>query len=191
MDAYLPILSSFFLSRDVVRDGPLKGRWRKHTPVRGEGVGNGQQVYRNSLSLSFSFFFPSGALCMCRGAPMVLFFPICIMISCVCVCERESIAVYKLTAMLFDGFYMQRRQREQCTMLRSAILDLMDWRLQLMTGTFTLDHLRDLRMRITSHIDSGNRYVTFFFYLGFSRMFFFYQPKRCPQGALVRLIQTS
>ncbi|KAK4030985.1 hypothetical protein OUZ56_024415 [Daphnia magna] len=50
-----------------------------------------------------------------------------------------------------------RRQREQCTMLRSAILDLMDWRLQLMTGTFTLDHLRDLRLRITSHIDSGNR----------------------------------
>jgi hypothetical protein len=48
-------------------------------------------------------------------------------------------------------------------MLRSAILDLMDWRLQLMTGTFTLDHLRDLRLRITSHIDSGNRYsVTLF-----------------------------
>ena len=50
-------------------------------------------------------------------------------------------------------------------MLRSAILDLMDWRRQLMTGTFTLDHLRDLRLRITSHIDWGNRYVSFPFFL--------------------------
>jgi hypothetical protein len=77
--------------------------------------------------------------------------------------------------MLFDGFDMQRRQREQCTMLRSAILDLMDWRLQLMTGTFTLDHLRDLRMRITSHIDSGNRYVTFF--VIFTHVLFFLPTK--------------
>jgi hypothetical protein len=44
-----------------------------------------------------------------------------------------------------------------------------------MTGTFTLDHLRDLRMRITSHIDSGNRYVTFF--VIFTHVLFFLPTK--------------
>ena len=73
---------------------------------------------------------------------------------------------------------MQRRQREQCTMLRSAILDLMDWRRQLMTGTFTLDHLKDLRLRITSHIDWGNRYVSFHFFLQKKKHHFSRNPQR-------------
>ena len=52
---------------------------------------------------------------------------------------------------------MQKRETYRWTTLKKSILDLMDWRRQLMTGTFTQDHLRDWRLRITSHIDWGNR----------------------------------
>lgn len=52
----------------------------------------------------------------------------------------------------------QKRQIERYSALRTAISELIDWRRQLMTGTFTHDHLRDMRLRITTHIDRGNRY---------------------------------
>ena len=52
----------------------------------------------------------------------------------------------------------QKRQAERYSALRTAISELIDWRRQLMTGTFTHDHLRDMRLRITTHIDRGNRY---------------------------------
>jgi dedicator of cytokinesis protein 3 len=35
--------------------------------------------------------------------------------------------------------------------------ELLDWRRQLLTGTLTQDQMRELKLKITSKIDWGNR----------------------------------
>jgi len=70
---------------------------------------------------------------------------------------EEATNVIREWVVIWRQYYL-KRQAESYSALRTAISELIDWRRQLMTGTFTHDHLRDMRLRITTHIDRGNRY---------------------------------
>lgn len=69
---------------------------------------------------------------------------------------EEVASVLREWGVIWKQMYM-KRECCQWTALGKNMCDLIDWRRQLMTGTCTQDHLRDLRLRITSHIDWGNR----------------------------------
>lgn len=47
--------------------------------------------------------------------------------------------------------------------VRKAMMDVADWRKQLITGTLTSDQIAQLKLKITRKIDWGNRFVLMHF----------------------------
>ena len=53
----------------------------------------------------------------------------------------------------------QDRKREKFTIIRNLMLDLMELRKQLLSGTLTQDQSKETKRRLTRKVDWGNRYA--------------------------------
>lgn len=56
----------------------------------------------------------------------------------------------------------QANKKERFRQVQSLMCELMEWRSQLLSGTLPKDELKELKQKVTSKIDYGNRYVTLF-----------------------------
>ncbi|XP_063227619.1 dedicator of cytokinesis protein 3 [Bacillus rossius redtenbacheri] len=69
---------------------------------------------------------------------------------------REVTLVLQEWGVIWKRLYVERETYKFST-LRKVMRELLDWRRQLLTGTLTQDHTRELKLKITSKIDWGNR----------------------------------
>ncbi|XP_065212165.1 dedicator of cytokinesis protein 3 isoform X2 [Planococcus citri] len=69
---------------------------------------------------------------------------------------REVTLVLREWNCIWKNLYVERKTYKFVT-LRKVMRELLDWRRQLLTGTLTQDQTRELKLRITSQIDYGNR----------------------------------
>ncbi|XP_033610429.1 dedicator of cytokinesis protein 3 isoform X2 [Cryptotermes secundus] len=69
---------------------------------------------------------------------------------------REVTLVLREWGNIWKRLFVDRETYKFCT-LRKVMRELLDWRRQLLTGTLTQDQMRELKLKITSKIDWGNR----------------------------------
>ncbi|CAH0380535.1 unnamed protein product [Bemisia tabaci] len=70
---------------------------------------------------------------------------------------REVALVLREWNLIWKNAYVDR-ETYKFTILRKVMWELLDWRRQLLMGTLTQDQTKELKLRITSKIDWGNRY---------------------------------
>lgn len=51
----------------------------------------------------------------------------------------------------------QTNKKERFQQVQSMMYDLMEWRSQLLSGTLPKDELKELKQKVTSKIDYGNK----------------------------------
>lgn len=54
---------------------------------------------------------------------------------------------------------LQGDKREMFNTVRDMIYDLIEWRSQILSGTLPQDELSELKQKVTSKIDYGNKYM--------------------------------
>lgn len=59
--------------------------------------------------------------------------------------------------MILQQLATSNGEQELWDAVRKAMMDVADWRKQLITGTLTSDQITQLKMKITRKIDWGNR----------------------------------
>lgn len=59
--------------------------------------------------------------------------------------------------MVLQQLATSNGEQELWDAVRKAMMDVADWRKQLITGTLTSDQITQLKMKITRKIDWGNR----------------------------------
>nr|XP_018899728.1 PREDICTED: dedicator of cytokinesis protein 3 isoform X2 [Bemisia tabaci] len=69
---------------------------------------------------------------------------------------REVALVLREWNLIWKNAYVDR-ETYKFTILRKVMWELLDWRRQLLMGTLTQDQTKELKLRITSKIDWGNR----------------------------------
>ena len=71
----------------------------------------------------------------------------CVCVSvCVCVCVCGGLLVHT-----------QGDKREMFNSVRDMIYDLIEWRSQILSGTLPQDELTELKQKVTSKMDYGNK----------------------------------
>lgn len=53
----------------------------------------------------------------------------------------------------------QSSKKERFTQVQRLMWDLMEWRSQLLSGTLPSDEFKELKQKVTSKIDYGNKYI--------------------------------
>lgn len=66
-------------------------------------------------------------------------------------------AVIALCVSLTQFFVWQGDKREMFNCVRDMIYDLIEWRSQILSGTLPQDELTELKQKVTSKIDYGNK----------------------------------
>ncbi len=61
---------------------------------------------------------------------------------------------------MFSSFFFrwQGDKREMFNSVRDMIYDLIEWRSQILSGTLPQDELTELKQKVTSKIDYGNKW---------------------------------
>lgn len=89
---------------------------------------------------------------------------------CICIwkpCDISLSAVIKSTqttsltrtaAFQTDFVCPQGDKREMFNTVRDMIYDLIEWRSQILSGTMPQDELSELKQKVTSKMDYGNKY---------------------------------
>lgn len=70
----------------------------------------------------------------------------------ICLCER--VCEYNSKGLPFQGNKQSRVRQVQ-----GLMCELMEWRSQLLSGTLPSDEFKELKQKVTSKIDYGNKYV--------------------------------
>lgn len=70
--------------------------------------------------------------------------------SCVYVCVPESNIIY---------LPLQANKEARVKQVQRLMWELMEWRSQLLSGTLPSDEFKELKQKVTSKIDYGNKYA--------------------------------
>ncbi len=71
---------------------------------------------------------------------------------CVCVCLSECNTTH---------LPVQANKQVRVKQVQRLMWELMEWRSQLLSGTLPSDEFKELKQKVTSKIDYGNKYVHF------------------------------
>lgn len=69
--------------------------------------------------------------------------------------------VHHIKFALSSGLCLQGDKREMFNSVRDMMYDLIEWRSQILSGTLPQDELTELKQRVTSKIDYGNKWGAF------------------------------
>lgn len=67
-----------------------------------------------------------------------------------CVCASESNIIY---------LPLQANKEARVKQVQRLMWELMEWRSQLLSGTLPSDEFKELKQKVTSKIDYGNKYA--------------------------------
>uniref|UniRef100_A0A8D3CC05 Dedicator of cytokinesis 1 n=1 Tax=Scophthalmus maximus TaxID=52904 RepID=A0A8D3CC05_SCOMX len=72
---------------------------------------------------------------------------------------QEVTTTLREWASIWRDLYVVSKPREMFNSVRDMIYDLIEWRSQILSGTLPQDELTELKQRVTSKIDYGNKYL--------------------------------
>uniref|UniRef100_A0A4W6FA30 Dedicator of cytokinesis 1 n=1 Tax=Lates calcarifer TaxID=8187 RepID=A0A4W6FA30_LATCA len=72
---------------------------------------------------------------------------------------QEVTTTLREWATIWRDLYVVSYNREMFNSVRDMIYDLIEWRSQILSGTLPQDELTELKQRVTSKIDYGNKYL--------------------------------
>uniref|UniRef100_A0A672IM84 Dedicator of cytokinesis 1 n=1 Tax=Salarias fasciatus TaxID=181472 RepID=A0A672IM84_SALFA len=72
---------------------------------------------------------------------------------------QEVTTTLREWATIWRDLYVVSRPREMFNCVRDMIYDLIEWRSQILSGTLPQDELTELKQKVTSKIDYGNKYL--------------------------------
>lgn len=77
----------------------------------------------------------------------------------VCVCVGVSVHTYNTVHLPHQG-----NKEARVKQVQRLMWELMEWRSQLLSGTLPSDEFKELKQKVTSKIDYGNKYVKSYVY---------------------------
>lgn len=77
-------------------------------------------------------------------------------ISCLCVNVFVCVCVSEFNTIHLP---VQANKKVRVKQVRRLMCELMEWRSQLLSGTLPSDEFKELKQKVTSKIDYGNKYV--------------------------------
>lgn len=69
----------------------------------------------------------------------------------------RSVSALEIAVLVEFFFRFQGNKREMFNSVRDMIYDLIEWRSQILSGTLPQDELTELKQKVTSKIDYGNK----------------------------------
>uniref|UniRef100_A0A674MMB8 Dedicator of cytokinesis 1 n=1 Tax=Takifugu rubripes TaxID=31033 RepID=A0A674MMB8_TAKRU len=72
---------------------------------------------------------------------------------------QEVTTTLREWAAIWRDLYVVRNPREMFNSVRDMMYDLIEWRSQILSGTLPQDELTELKQRVTSKMDYGNKYL--------------------------------
>lgn len=79
-------------------------------------------------------------------------------------CTMDKHTTFRQFSLSFVlSLYKQANKKERFRQVQRLMWDLMEWRSQLLSGTLPSDEFKELKQKVTSKIDYGNKYLFHFY----------------------------